>query len=494
MERPGDFLAGRFVQPARPDGVLALSSPADLAQEVARHAFALAHVDVAVDAARVALPGWRRLPRAERADALRQYQVRLRARREDIALSIAAEVGKPLWEARTEADAMAAKVDVALGEGERYTAPSAIDDLPGEIRWQPHGVMAVVGPFNFPGHLPNGQIVPALLAGNTVVHKPSDKAPSTAVWMARCFDEAGLPAGAFNLVQGAADAGQRLATHDGVDGVLFTGSAEVGRRILRDNAERPGRLIALELGGKNAALAFDDCELERTARSLAFAAFVTAGQRCTSTSRLVVTADVATPLVARIAEIARALRIGYPLDADVFAGPVIGEAARERLFAAQRAARQAGFEAIVEGGATHVTGREGFYVRPAIHRAPDAHAVAPGYRDAELFGPDLAVYVVRDLDEALAVAGDTRFGLAASVFTRSRATFERVVDDLRVGVVHWNCPTTGASARLPFGGVGDSGNHRPAGVLMGTSCAYPVGVLLDSETPSALPTWPGMVF
>jgi succinylglutamic semialdehyde dehydrogenase len=492
LERPGDYLGGRFVVPAREDGVIAIPSPADRAQVVASHPFAYAHVDAAVDAARTALPAWRRRSRVERADLLRRYRDRLRAHREDIALTVAAEVGKPLWEARTEADAMASKVDVTLDEGERHTPPLLLDDLPGEVRWRPHGVVAVIGPFNFPGHLPNGQVVPALLAGNTIVHKPSDKAPSTAVWMARAFDEAGLPPGVCNVVQGLAETGRRLTVHEGVDGILFTGSAEVGRRILRDNAERPGRLIALELGGKNAAIALDDCDVERTARALAFAAFVTAGQRCTSTSRLVVTRGIADALLARLATIAHALRIGYPLDDDIFLGPVIDEYARARLEAAQRIARDAGFEPMVAGGAVRVPGREGHYVRPAIHRARDLDAAAPGYRDDELFGPDLAVYVARDLDEALAVAGDTRFGLIASVFTGSRERFERAADGLRVGVVHWNRPSTGASARLPFGGVGDSGNHRPAGVMMGASCAFPVSVLLSADGASDLPTWPGM--
>jgi succinylglutamate-semialdehyde dehydrogenase len=491
LERPGDYIAGRFEQPAIPDGELDIHSPADLRERVAVHAFARDQVDRAVEAARAAFGTWCRTADDDRRSLLRRYQERVRTHREEIALAIALEVGKPLWEARTEVDAMIAKVDLTLGEGARFTATQRIPDLPGEIRHRPLGVLAVIGPFNFPGHLPNGQIVPALLLGNCVVHKPSEKTPSAGTWIARCMHEAGVPAGVFNLVQGLGPTGERMSTHPDVDGILFTGSAAVGQRIVRDNAARPNRLIALELGGKNAAIALDDCDLERTARALAFAAFATTGQRCTSTSRLIATPGIVEALIARIAEIARALRVGYPLDGDVFMGPLISAHARDALLAAQTSARAAGFEAVVPGGIAEVNGHAGFYVRPAIHRAPDAAPELAGYTDTELFGPDLSVRIAPDLDAALACANASRFGLAASVFTSSAAAFERAADELRVGVVHWNRSSAGASSRLPFGGIKDSGNHRPAGIMASTACAYPQAVLLPPAADAPLPTWPG---
>jgi succinylglutamic semialdehyde dehydrogenase len=493
VERPGDYLGGAFVVPARPDGELAIRSPADQQQVVATHPFALAHVDRAAAAARTAARAWRGVPEEARREVLLRYQARLRVHRDALALAIALEAGKALWEARTEVDAMIAKVDLTLGEGARFTATQRIEQLPGEIRYRPLGALAVIGPFNFPGHLPNGQIVPALLLGNTVVHKPSEKTPTAATWIARCFDEAGLPAGVFNLVQGPPETGHRLSVHAELDGVLFTGSAAVGQRIVQDNAARPERLVALELGGKNAAIALDDCDLERAARAIAFAAFASAGQRCTSTSRLIATPGVADALVDRLAEIARAIRVGHPLDGDVFMGPLISQAARANLLAAQARARAAGFAAVVPGGEHAVPGHDGFYVRPAIHRAPGGDAKVEGYGDEELFGPDLAVYPAADLDAAVEAANDSRFGLAASVFTRSREAFERAAEGLRVGVVHHNRSSAGASGRLPFGGVKQSGNHRPAGILAGAACAYPQAVLLSPPDESApLPTWPGM--
>jgi succinylglutamic semialdehyde dehydrogenase len=491
LDRPGDYLDGRFVQPAAADGELVIYSPADVAQHIATHGYCTVHVERAVAAARAALPAWRRLSAEARADVLRRYQARLRARREELALAIALEVGKPLWEARTEVDAMIAKVDLVLGEGARFTATQRLEDLPGEIRYRPLGVLAVIGPFNFPGHLPNGQIVPALALGNCVVHKPSERTPSVAIYIARCFDEAGSPPGVFNLVQGPGVVGQRLTSHPDIDGILFTGSVAVGQAIVRDNATRPDRLIALELGGKNAAIALDDCDLERTARAIAFAAFATAGQRCTSTSRLIVTPKIAAPLIERLGQIAAGLRVGHPLEQDVFMGPMISEQAREALLAAQNRARTAGFAVAATGGATAVAGHEGFYVRPAIHCAPSPELVVPGYTDQELFGPDLAVCVAPDLEAAISLANATRFGLAASVFTASASAFERAADELRVGVVHWNRSSAGASGRLPFGGWKESGNHRPAGILAGTTCCAPQAVLLASPLGGELPIWPG---
>jgi succinylglutamic semialdehyde dehydrogenase len=491
MLRPGDYYDAAFRTPAHPDGEIEIRSPADTSFVCALHPYAHAAQEAAISAARRAWPSWRRAAIDQRADLLRRYQARLREHKRAIAATIAREVGKPHWEALTEVDAMISKVDLTLGEGRRFTDTELLPDLPGEIRHRPLGVVAVIGPFNFPGHLPNGHIVPALLLGNCVVHKPSERTPSAAVWMARCFDEAGFPPGVINVVQGPGAHGQSLASHPDIDGVMFTGSSSVGRRILAAQGDRLDRLVALELGGKNAAIALDDCDLERTARAVAFAAYVTAGQRCTATSRLVVTAGVAAPLIERIAQLGRGLRVGYPLDETqpVFMGPVIADAARQRVIAAQRAASAAGFQAVLPGGELD-TDRRGHYVSPGLHVAPNAVAVVPEYTEAELFGPDLAVYVVDDADAAWQVANRGWSGLTASVFTAARDSFERAVDALRVGVLQWNRASAGASSRLPFGGVRDSGNHRAAAIHAGLACSYPLGLQLPAAKEPAL-NWPG---
>jgi succinylglutamic semialdehyde dehydrogenase len=492
LERPGDFIDGSFQNPAIADGELTIRSPADTNDVVSIHAYARGALHAGIASARKAWPAWRRLSIEARAEHLRRYQAELRAQHAALTDVIAREVGKPLWEAKTEVDAMIGKVDITLGEARRYTDDVRLADLPGEIRYRPLGVVAVIGPFNFPGHLPNGQIVPALLLGNCVVHKPSEKTPSAATLIARCAQAAGLPAGVLNVVQGTGAFGAELATDADVDGVMFTGSAAVGRRILHAQGERFDRLIALELGGKNAAVALDDCDIERTARAIAFSAYVTAGQRCTATSRLIATPAVADKLIARIAELAQHVRIGHPLSDGVFMGPVISESARTHLQAAQASARYHGFQAVLPGGSVEISDHPGFYVRPAIHVAPNADITVPNYTDAELFGPDLAVYRATDEEHAFALANRTTSGLTAAVYTGSREAFERAADVLRVGVLQWNRATAGASSRLPFGGIGQSGNHRPAAALAGLACTYALGIQTPSDAERArMPTWPG---
>jgi succinylglutamic semialdehyde dehydrogenase len=488
-----DYVAGEPSTPSSPEGRFTIRSPADLDDVVAEVPWARAQVDRAVDAARAAFPVWRRLGQDARAGLLRAYQQQLKAHAEALALAISREIGKPLWEARTEVQAMVGKVDLVLGEGAAFTRDARLEDLPGEIRHRPHGVVAVLGPFNFPGHLPNGQILPALFTGNTVVFKPSDKGPTTAALMARCFHEAGLPPGVFNVVQGAVPVAEHLSTHPGIDAILFTGSVPVGQRLIAANAHRPGVLVALELGGKNASLVFDDADLERAVREIAFSGFATAGQRCTATSRVIVTKGIADALCARLAAAAKAAVVGHPRDEGVFLGPVISEATRQQLLGAQEKARAAGFEPLAPGGVVACRTR-GFYVQPGVHRAPPGVTSVAGYTDTELFAPDLAVLVADDVDHALALAEDTPFGLSAAVFTRDAGLFEKAADSLRVGVLHWNRSSAGASGRLPFSGVKASGNHRPAGILMGTSCVYPVGVLLPPKAEAPLPSWPGLRF
>lgn len=489
----GDFIGGRFVPVDVADGEYEVRCPADVDEVLHRISYCRGHIDLALAAAAQGQRVLWALGLEGRTQLLRGYQAALRTHHDSIASTIALEIGKPLWEAKTEVDAMIAKVDLALGPGAAFTQDQSIAELPGEIRYRPLGTMAVVGPFNFPGHLPNGHIVPALLLGNSVIFKPSEHAPGTASWIARCLHEAGCPAGAFNVVHGDGLIGKQLCSHDAVNGVLFTGSVRVGRDIVASNLTRLDKLIALEMGGKNAAIAFDDCDLERTARMVAFSAYVTAGQRCTASSRLIVTRGIANALCERISEMGRTLKVGHPLSQDVFMGPVITQQTMQKLMDATAAARAAGATPLLFGGHAGYVAHRGHYVLPSLHRFDDPQVHVEAYTDEELFGPDLAVYVVDNEEDAWQLANASRFGLSASVFTASQPRFERACEQLRVGVVHWNRPGAGASGRLPFAGLKASGNHRPAGILAGTTCSYAQAVLLphvDTAT-SPLPTWPG---
>ena len=491
---PSDFIDGAFR--ALSGDAITTRDPANPTNIVWQGSPVAAHAEDAVAAARRALPAWSALSLDERRVFLERWRETCVKHAARLAAAIAREIGKVKWEAELEAKIVAAKVTITLEE--RVVARVAGFEVAagagktGICSFKPHGVMAVLGPYNFPAHLPNGHIVPALLLGNTIVFKPSEKAPATAVWMARCFDEAGFPPGSFQVVQGIDDVAAALVAHHGVDGVLFRGAVATGRKILAATAHTPGKFVQLELGGKNASIVLDDCDLERTVRDLAFSAYATAGQRCTATSRVIVQRGLADRLCARLKDAAERVVVGHPLDPGVFMGPVISDASRINLIAAQESARAAGFEALAPGGVFEVPGRRGWYVRPAVHRAPADTYYAAGYTSAELFGPDLAVHVVSDAAEALAVANDSSFGLACSVYTASRERFEELADDLEVGLVHWNRASAGASGRLPFGGLKNSGNHRPAGLLAASQCVYPLAVLLPPAEPGPLPTWPGL--
>ncbi len=466
-----DLVGGSFCEPKAPDGAIEDRSPADLSLLLGRHPWAVAQVDAAVAAARDAQPAFAALPQQERTALVRRIGATLKEREEQLAKAIALDVGKPLWEARTEAQAAAAKAAITADEGLKLVSPfAAPGQARAECRFRPLGVLAVLGPFNFPVHLPNGHVLPALLCGNAVVLKPSDVAPHAALAYARCLAEAGVPPGVFNLVQGGPPAGAALSAHPGVDGVLFTGSWAVGQAI-RKATQGQTKLLALEMGGKNAAIVLPDADPDKAAYDVLFSAFVSAGQRCTAASRAIVVGD-ARRFASRIAALARRLSIGHPLDDGVFMGPLASATALEKF---EEGVRKSGAEAILAPRRLKPRGLDGCYVSPSVHYV-EAPRGTP-YEREELFGPDLAVYAASSDEEAVRIANATDYGLAASVHTRSEAAFDRCQRALECGIVNWNAPTVGASGRLPFGGLKRSGNHRPAALWSTLYCAAPVAVL-----------------
>src|SRR5712664_194604 len=466
-----DFIAASWADPKAPDGAIEDRSPADLSMLLGRHPWAVSQADAAVAAAREAQLAFAARPSGDREQLLRRIGAVLKDHEEELARAIALDVGKPLWEARTEAQACSAKAAITADEGMKLVSPFPAPGQPGaECRFRPLGVLAVLGPFNFPVHLPNGHILPALACGNAVVFKPSDVAPHAAEVYARCLDQAGVPRGLFNLGQGGPAVGAALAAHEGVDGVLFTGSWAVGQAIQKANQGRT-KLLALEMGGKNAAVVLADAELEKAAYDVLFSAFVSAGQRCTAASRAIVVGD-ARRFAQRIVQLARKLSIGHPLDDGVFMGPLASPAALEKF---ERGIRAAEAETLLDARRLQPRGLEGCYVSPSVHFVGQRRS-SP-YEREELFGPDLAVYPAGSEEEALQIANATDYGLAASVHTRSEQAFDRCQRALECGVVNWNAPTVGASGRLPFGGLKRSGNHRPAALWSTLYCSAPVAVL-----------------
>ena len=491
FEPRGDFIDGRFALPERPSGEIPLEDPGDAQAELGAFPFARGSVDAAVDAARRAWPDWRDCASEQRAALLRRFAETLRAEAETLARVIAREIGKPLWEARTEVAAMVSKIEITLGPGLELVREQSFESAPGQLaRWRHHarGVAAVLGPFNFPGHLVHGHVVPALATGNTVVIKPSEQAAATGQLYAELAARSGFPAGVLNTIQGDGATGAALAAHADVDAVLFTGSWAVGRRILEATLDQPWKIVALEMGGKNGALVAADADLDAAARAIAFGATVTCGQRCSATSRVFAERGATEPFVDRLVRLLGGLRIGYPLDPHVFMGPLISHAARERHARALELAAREGAERLLDGGPCEGP-RRGHYTRPSLHRIA-ALSRTSRYQREEHFCPDVFVHEVDSIEAGIEALNATDYGLVGSVFSRSRASYERVARECRLGLLNWNAATVGASGRLPFGGVGHSGNDRPAGVTAAAYCTYPVASV-ELPEPGAPARWPG---
>jgi succinylglutamic semialdehyde dehydrogenase len=457
----GSYIGGTWRRPDTADGVLEVYNPAAPTECTFSTPFAHRDAVEAVTEARQASPHWGLLPQAERDDAMRRIQTQLLAREDAIARQITAEVGKPLWEAHGEASGLAKRVDLVLGTIADDIADRPLPGNAGEACFLPLGVVVVLGPFNFPAHLANGQILPALAAGNTVILKPSEKAAGVAALYAEAFAAADLPDGVFNLVQGDGRSGAILAEHQDVDAVLFTGSTAVGKKILAATHAQPHKLVALEMGGKNAAAVLDGADLETVAGELLLGATITCGQRCTATSQVFVQRALIRELSDRLAAAMPRLVVGDPLAPDTFIGPIIDADAQRRMMALNDAARSAGAATLC---AATVPADSGWFVRPALRQG--AWADHPYFTD-EHFGPDLVLVPVADEAEAVAGINATNYGLAAAVFCPEQDQFRRVAARLRCGVVNWNRSTVGASGSLPFGGWRNSGNHRPGAAFAG---------------------------
>lgn len=462
-------------------------SPADPEDEIGRFPVADADaVERAVGRARAAFPAWRDAGFVERARVIGRFRDLCADRVEELAELIAREVGKALWDARGESRLLPAKVDVSLGDGMRFV--ETLEGAPGaRATYHPRGVLAVLGPFNFPAHLPNGHIVPALATGNTVVFKPSELAPAAGAWMAERWKEAGLPAGVFEVVQGAADTGRAVAAHPDVDGILFTGSYGAGRALREATLDQPHKILALEMGGKNAAVVLEDSDLDLAVSECALSVAATTGQRCSCASRLFVAPSLIDAFTEKLAGVLGGLKIGRPLEEGVFMGPLVSRAAYDKVVRYRSLSVEAGGERILDAQPDLPPP----FVGAGLVRFNDARQTHP-YQREEIFGPEAAIYPVADLDEAIAAVNDSEFGLVASVFTRNRAHYEHAMGRIRTGLLNWNKATVGASGKLPFGGRGKSGNDRPAGVTASLYCTVAQAHLESDAGFDAASLPPGM--
>ncbi len=409
-----------------------------------------------------------------------------------LATTIALETGKPKWETTGEAGAMVAKVAISLKAYQERTV-TVENPMPGAkafIRHKPHGVVAIFGPYNFPGHLPNGHIVPALIAGNTIVFKPSELTPRVAEEMLKLWEQAGLPKGVINLVQGEVDTGKALASHKLIDGLFFTGSSTTGHLLHEQFAGQPGKILALEMGGNNPLVIKDVSDIDAVVHDIVQSAFVTTGQRCTCARRLFIEAnEQGDAILARLIEVTKNLTIGYYDDKEQpFMGSMISEKAALSLVDAQAKLTALGAKPMIE--LKHLEAGTGF-VSPGIIDVTDIAADVP---DEEYFGPLVKVYRYNDFDKAIDEANNTGFGLSAGLLSDSEESYNHFFTRIRAGIVNWNKPITGASSAAPFGGIGASGNHRASAFYAADYCAYPIASVEAEKVSLPATLTPGMKF
>ena len=444
----------------------------------------------ACQSARAAFVAWARRPLAERLEIIQRFATLLEQNKQQLATVISRETSKPLWETLTEVQSMVAKVAISVRAYHERTGEilTEMADGAASLRHRPHGVLAVFGPYNFPGHLPNGHIVPALIAGNTVVFKPSELTPWTAEETVKLWQAAGLPDGVLNLVQGGRSTGEALAQSSEIDGLLFTGSANTGYHLHQQLAGAPEKILALEMGGNNALIIDEITDIDAVVNLTIQSAFVSAGQRCTCARRLIIkNGTEGDAFIQRLVEVTRDLVIGqWDAQPQPFMGGVISLNAAQQILQAQ--------QRLIDLGATPLLSVTQPDANSSLLSAGILEVTGvSNVPDEEYFGPLSCIYRYDSFDEALKIANATRFGLSVGLVSPDRDLFERLLIEARAGIVNWNKPLTGASSAAPFGGVGASGNHRASAFYAADYCAWPMASLESDQVNLPEKLSPGIV-
>jgi succinylglutamic semialdehyde dehydrogenase len=492
----GDYINGKFVRPRGPERRIVSKDPGDAGYRIGSFPVYPKHVDLAVSAARRAFDEWSRLDQTRRADMLRKFAAEVVNNRGELSKLIATETGKPAWEAEAEVRDVEARVETEIREGVRSVNPFKVGEISwgveGSCRFRPLGVAVVLGAAISPAHLVCSHIIPALLSGCTIVFKPSKLVPATGQFITGLFDEIELPRGVFNMTQGDAATGSQLAGHDDVDAVLFTGSYPAGKRILQATAEQPHKMVALQMGGVNVALVLHDADFEQALYETVTGAFLTAGQRYTTTGVILVENSIFLRFLEAFVDVVKSLKVGYSSDPDVFMGPVLSDSARVRFLDLQE--RMSGTDArLLLEGKSQKLDRPGFYLSPAVHVAETVTGIDDLRPEGLSFGPDVVLVPVDNQEKGCELANSTKYPFAAAVFSPDPDRFEECAGRLRFGLVNCNTATTSTSMRLPLGGARKCGNHRPAGVFSQRNCTFPVATLrahTPFESDRVLPCYP----
>lgn len=484
MQLKGDYFDGQFAgnNLSGAQEKILKHSPADISNVLWEVGVQYDHIEAVIQSAEKGFEVWRKTSFEERIGYLKKYQEAVRARKDEIAMALALEVGKPLWEAKTEAASLDSKVTVTITDSyeriKQKTIKEVMPKIDGHTIYKPLGPSFVIGPFNFPCHLANGQILSALLAGNSIIFKPSEKTIYSAQIMMECYHAAGFPKGVINFINGTGHTASKITSDKRIKGVFFTGSKGVGLRILENTYHDLNKLVALELGGKNSTIIHHDTNISHTLPELLRAAFLTTGQRCTSTSMILVHKKIEQEFIGKFKELTERIRVGHPLSTpDPFMGPLVDEHAQNLYFNFCNFGKEEGAEEIVSPRKLDV-GYNGYYVSPSIHYAKKPNLQGKFVQE-EVFGPSCFFVPYEDIDEAIHIANSTQYGLAASVFTRDADIYNLCLRDIDAGLINLNRSTVGATARLPFGGLKNSGNHHPAAVSMIDAC---VGTVASLET------------
>lgn len=471
----GDYIQGRFLPVDEGNGELQSRNPADLDATIIPYPFAYERVGEAVAAARSAFTTWRRVPLSDRLSVLQRYRKILAQRRDEIEFTLAWETGKPLWEAKQEFSQLLDILDDTLKSNPQALleekVEGAAEEGVGTIRRFPRGTAVVVSPSVMPLLIPHSHLLPALLFGNTVILKSAKHAPAIGQLVAEAFHDAGIPAGVVNVIHGDSELSRRLVAHSDIDTVFFTGSSEAGAKIAKAIAGDYWKVPVLNLGGKNTVVVWEDCHYKKALHEAVMSAFITAGQRCTSADRIVVHEKLFDKFLADFHQIAKKIRVGYGLSDSgetPFLGPLVNEESLEHFLRAQGMAVREGSEEIMRGK-TLERDKRGYYVSPSIHwvKKPDPKSM---YQKTEIYGPDAAIYRVSDLGEAAEIINQSPFGMVATLYSSARENHVRLAEEARVGLFHWNRPTTDVSYRLPYGGVKRSSNARPMGRMALYQC------------------------
>lgn len=413
---------------------------------------------------------WRILSLIDRIEYLKRFQKEVEKRKDHIAMAIALETGKPLWESKTEAGALSAKVNVTINDSlkriEQKTIKDVLPTIDGHIVHKPLGPTLVIGPYNFPCHLANGQILSALLTGNSIIFKPSEKTMYSSQLLIECMHDAGFPKGVVNFINGTVKTTQEILRHPAIKGIFFTGSFAVGRKILEAVGTDINKLVALELGGKNTTIIHSDTDIQHALPELLKACFLSTGQRCTSTSMVIVHEKIEQEFIAKFKDAASRIIVDHPTlhDIDPFMGPLIDQLALEKYNSSISLGESNGAEAILANTMLEMK-HKGHYLSPSIHYLKEAKKDNP-FTQEEIFGPNCTFVPYSNIEDAINIANISDYGLAAAVFTQDKDIYKLCLRDIDAGIINLNRSTVGASSRLPFGGVKNSGNHHPAAVSM----------------------------